>query len=450
MEERIIRLDEINFHSLARVLLKNLWTIVLLCISAVLCFTSVSRLIYSPQYTSTATFMVSAKDGTNAYNSLTTTQSMATVFVEVFQSNVLREKVQEQMPDQVFDGTINTTTIPETNLLMVTVTSTEPDISFRALNLIIDNYNTISDYLFANAQLEVIKDPVIPTLPSNPLKPEDLYPQVVLIAAVLGVALIAAIYVLNDTVKTPTAARRKLDARLLRTIEYEEKNKTFRSKFQRKNTAPLITNSLISKGFIEDNLSLCSALTYHMRKRNQKVIMVTSVGENEGKSTVAANLALAMAQKNKRVVLLDCDFRKPSMHKIFELTVPTSQTLTSFLLRDTQNVDSCLTDVKKYGIALGVSQPSGKNITKLLTDGKLRQLLQELKEQADYVILDTPPMLAVADAEAIATMVDTALLVARADFMSTSAINTGLERLRKNAPEVCGFVLNNYRTTILS
>ena len=449
MEERFIRFDEINFHGLARVLLKNLWTIVLLCISAVLCFTSVSRLIYSPQYTSTATFMVSAKDETNAYNSLTTTQSMATVFVEVFQSNVLREKVQEQMPDQEFDGTINTTTIPETNLLIVTVTSAEPDISFRALNLIIDNYTTISDYLFANAQLEVIKDPVIPILPSNPLKPEDLYPQVVLIAAVLSVALIAAIYVLNDTVKTPTAARRKLDARLLRTIEYEEKNKTLRSKFQRKNNAPLITNSLISKGFIENNLSLCSALTYHMRKRNQKVIMVTSVGENEGKSTVAANLALAMAQKNKRVVLLDCDFRKPSMHKIFELSVPSSQTLTSFLLRDAHNIDSCLTDAKKYGITLGISQPSGKNITKLLTDGKLQQLLQELKAQADYVILDTPPMLAVADAEAIAAMADTALLVARADFISTSAINTGLERLRKNAPEVCGYVLNNYRTTIL-
>lgn len=449
MEERFIRLDEINFHGLARVLLKNLWTIVLLCVSAVLCFTSVSRLIYSPQYTSTATFMVSAKDETNAYNSLTTTQSMATVFVEVFQSNVLREKVQEQMPDQEFDGTINTTTIPETNLLIVTVTSAEPDISFRALNLIIDNYTTISDYLFANAQLEVIKDPVIPILPSNPLKPEDLYPQVVLIAAVLSVALIAAIYVLNDTVKTPTAARRKLDARLLRTIEYEEKNKTLRSKFQRKNNAPLITNSLISKGFIENNLSLCSALTYHMRKRNQKVIMVTSVGENEGKSTVVANLALAMAQKNKRVVLLDCDFRKPSMHKIFELSVPSSQTLTSFLLRDAHNIDSCLTDVKKYGITLGISQPSGKNITKLLTDGKLQQLLQELKAQADYVILDTPPMLAVADAEAIAAMADTVLLVARADFISTSAINTGLERLRKNAPEVCGYVLNNYRTTIL-
>ena len=449
MEEKIIRFDEINFHSLARVLLKNLWTILLFCISAVLCFTSVSRLTYSPQYTSTATFMVSAKDETNAYNSLTTTQSMATVFVEVFQSNVLREKVQEQMPDQVFDGTINTTTIPETNLLIVTVTSTEPDISFQALNLIIDNYNTISDYLFSNAQLEVIKDPVIPILPSNPLEPKKLYPQVMLLAAILCVVLIAAIYVLNDTVKTPTAARRKLDARLLRTLEYEEKNKTLRSKFQRKNTAPLITNSLISKGFIEDNLSLCSALTYHMRKRNQKVIMVTSVGENEGKSTVAANLALAMAQKNKRVVLLDCDFRKPSIHKIFELSVPSSQTLTSFLLRDAQNVDSCLTDVKKYGITLGISQPSGKSITKLLTTGKLQQLLQELKAQADYVILDTPPMLAVADAEAIAAMADTALLVVRADFISTSAIHTGLERLRKNAPEVCGYVLNNYRTTIL-
>ena len=107
----------------------------------------------------------------------------------------------------------------------------------------------------------------------------------------------------------------------------------------------------------------------------------------------------------------------------------------------------CLTDVKKYGITFGVSQPSGKSITRLLNNGRLRELIGRLREEADYVILDTPPMLAVADAEAMAGMADTALLVARADYMTTGAINDGMDRLRKSAPEVCGYVLNNYRTT---
>lgn len=390
--------------------------------------------------------MVSAKDSTSAYNSLTTTQSMASVFVEVFQSNVLRDKVREQMPDQKFEGTINTKTIPETNILIVSVTSPAPDTAFRALNLIVDHYSTISDYLFSNAQLEVIKDPVVPVAPSNPLNTRANYPLVLLLAGFLSVAAIIAIWLLRDTVQTPKAARRKLEARLLRTIHYEIKNKTLRAKFLRKNNAPLITNALISKGFIEDNLSLCSALEYHMRKRGQKVIMITSFGENEGKSTVAANLALAMAEKNKRAVLLDCDFRKPSLHKIFETTVPKEQLLSSALL---QGGNSGLVEAKKYGITLGLSQPSHKSVSRLINNGRLRQLLEQLRQEADYVILDTPPMMVAADAEAIAAMSDTVLLVCRADYMPATSINDGLDRLGKNAPEVCGIVLNNFHKKVI-
>ena len=448
MEEKTINLDEINLYSLVLLLLKNLWVIVALCISAILCFTSVCKLTYSPSYTSSATFMVSAKDATSAYNSLTTTQSMASVFVEVFQSNVLRERIQEQMPDQRFDGTINTVTIPETNLLIVTVTSEQPDTSFRALNLLVDNYSSISDYVFSNAQLEVIKDPVVPVAPSNLLDVESKYPLVLLISFILAVGGIVVLYLLHDTVKTPKAARRKIDARLLRTINHEKKNKTLRSKLRKKNTAPLITNSLIKKDFIEDNLSLCSTLEYHMRKRGQQVLLITSVGENEGKSTIVANLALALSEKGRRVALLDCDFRKPSLHKIFDMPTEKEKTLTSYLLQEETNPSSCLIENKKHGIFLGVSQNSGRSVTKLLNNGRLPALLQQLRTQMDYIILDTPPMLAAADTEALATMVDTALLVARADFMPTDSINNGLDRLRQSAPEVCGFVLNNYHTSL--
>lgn len=445
MEDRMLRLDEINPRSLIILLLKNVWVVVALCISALLCYTSVCRLFYTPQFTSSATFMVSAKDSTSAYNSLTTTQSMASVFAEVFQSNVLREKIQAEMPEGHFDGTVNTTTIPETNLLIVTVTSPEPDMSFQALTLAVKHYSAVSEYLFANAQLEVIKDPVIPVTPSNPLNIEGRYPLVVLIAICLGVFSIVVVYVLRKTVKTPEAARRNIDARLLRTIHHEEKNKTVRAKFRRKNIAPLISNPLISKGFIEDNLSLCSALEYHARKRGQRVILITSVGENEGKSTVAANLALAMAEKGRRVVLLDCDFRKPSLHKIFETQPQPEKTLTAYLLHQEMAASACLTEDKKHNILLGISQNPGKSVTKLLNNGRLPALLEQLRSEVDYVIMDTSPMLAAADAEMVAAMADTAVLVARADFMPVMSINEGLDRLRKSAPEVCGVVLNNYR-----
>lgn len=449
MEEKSIRFDEINLHGLVSLLLKNLWVVAALCISAVLCYSSVCRLTYTPRYTSTATFMVSAKDSTSAYNSLTTTQSMASVFVEVFQSNVLREKIQQHMPDGRFDGAIHTATIPATNLLVVTVTSSKPDTSFRALDLLVENYSSISDYVFSNAQLEVIKDPVVPVAPSNPLNVKSGYPLVALATGFLTMLGIAAIYVLRDTVKTPQAARRKIDARLLRTVNHEVKNKTLRARLRRKNIAPLITNSLIKKDFIEDNLSLCSALEYHARKRGQKVIMVTSLGENEGKSTIAANLALALAEKNRRVVLLDCDFRKPSLHKIFEVPVRKEQTLTDYLLQEKEDPTACLTELKKHGIGLGISQNTGKHITRLLNSGKLRGLLQQLRDRVDYVILDTPPMLAAADAETIAAMADTAVLVVRSDYMLTNAINDGVDRLRKSAPDFCGFVLNNYHHTVV-
>lgn len=217
---------------------------------------------------------------------------------------------------------------------------------------------------------------------------------------------------------------------------------------RKKNNAPLITNPLIKKDFIEDNLSLCSALEYHARKRGQQVILLTSVGENEGKSTVAANLALALAEKGRRVALLDCDFRKPALHKIFDISVEKEKTLTSYLLQEETDPSPHLTQSKKHGIMLCVSQSSDRSVTKLLNNGKLPVLLQQLRTQADYIILDTPPMLAAADAESLAGMVDTALLVVRADYMPTASINKGLERLRKSAPDVSGFVLNNYRASL--
>ena len=441
MGNNFIRFDEISFPSAIRTVLKNLWVVLLFCLSAFLIAVSVVRLTYAPRFTSTTTLMVGARDSTNAYNSLTTTQSMASVFMEVFQSNVLRDKVSEQMPDGTFDGAVSTSVIPQTNLLVVSVTSSSPDKAFRQLKLILEHYESISEYLFENAQLEVIRDPNVPTSPSNPLDTERIYTLAVLLAGVAGVLLIILLWFLRDTVQTSKAARRKLDARFLRTIGHEEKKKTRRSK----NVAPLIKNPLISLDFLEDNLSLASSVDYHMRRHGQKVIMVTSVGENEGKSTVAANLAIALGEKGRKVLLLDCDFRKPSQHKIFDLQKSTENYAASLALGEGSAPSEHLIHSDRYGITLGLTRANHKSISRLLNSGVLPAFLQKMRGEMDYIILDTPPMLAAADAEILARLADTAVLVVRSDFMPVTSINQGLDRLRAAVPELCGIVLNNHQ-----
>ena len=445
MRDTHIHWDEINYASLISQTLRNLWVTVLCVLSAILLYVGLARLTYTPKYMSTATLMVGAKDSTNAYNSLTTTQSMAEVFGEVFQSNVLRDKVQQKMGEETFTGVITAEVIPETNLLTITVTADSPEMAFRGLSIIVEEYDTVSDYLFANAQLQVIKDPVVPLAPSNPLPLRRNCILIGLLAAILSLSLIVILCALRDTVSTPKAAQRKLDARLLRTVHHETRNKTLRLRRRKKNIAPLITAPLISAAFVEDSQSLCTAVEYHTRKREQQVILVTSSGENEGKSTIVANLALALAGRNKRVALLDCDFRKPSLHKVLEAPIPKEERFSARLTADS----GAEILAAHQGLLLGTSNPNHKAAVTLINDGRLASFIHRLRDEVDYILLDTPPMLAAADAEAIAKLADTAIVVVRADFMPTPAINDCLDNLRGSVSDVSGVVLNNYRRTLL-
>src|SRR5699024_9031564 len=105
--------------------------------------------------------------------------------------------------------------------------------------------------------------------------------------------------------------------RLLGTIPYEKKQFTWKEILQKKKKSLLISTSLVSMVFSESVRKLATRLNHHMSRRKQKVILVTSVSENEGKSSVAANLALALAEKGKRVALIDGDLKKPAQYKVF-------------------------------------------------------------------------------------------------------------------------------------
>lgn len=442
MNEWQFHLDEINPRSLLRDLLRDWWIPLLLAISLWMAVSAYGKISYSPTYTSEATFVVSAKGSSSAYNSLSLTTNMAQVFSEVFESNILRDTVEQELEMENQDWYITARTISQTNLMVVSVVSSSPKQSFLALTSVIKNYPELAQQMFGNAVLDVINDPKVPTYPSNAANTDKLEKIALLGGFALGLIIVAAMSVLRDTVQTVAAAKRRLDGRYLRSVRHEEKNKTTNAKRKKKNIAPLICNPFVSAGFREDYQSLSSKLEYHMRKRNQKVILISSASENEGKSTVAANLALSLATRGKKVAVIDCDFRKPALHKIFSIKCAPEETL-SHHLGHSEHQEDVLMYLERLGIYMTVNAAGGKYAQRLIGSQKMEAFLQRMRREMDYVILDTPPMLATADAEAVSVYADVAVLVVREDWTLSQSVNDCLDNLRRIVPDTAGYVLNN-------
>ncbi len=440
MDNKKMRMDEVNPRRVLLDLLRNLWVALLLAAAVWLGLSAYEKLNYNPRYTSEATIVVSAKGGSGAYSSLSLTSNMAKVFSEVFRSNILRERVEEKMGGEKLDGYIDTRIIPNTNLMIISVVSGNPEQAFRALNLVIETYPEITQAMFGNAVLEVINQPNVPIVPSNAQSMASSRKKLAAAAFAASVCLICVLSAMRPTVQTPAAAKRKLDGTLLRTIRHEVKNKTLHALRKRRNVAPLVTSHFTSLAFREDNQSLGAKLLYHTRKAGQKVILVGSAGENEGKSTVAANLALTLAAQEKRVALLDCDFRKPALHKIFEMKPNEAQSFAGCLTRNRRDF---LLQVPKQNVWLGANTGAVKYPQRIITSGAMRDCLTELRKQFDYIVLDSPPMLVAADVQALAPLADVAVLVVREDYARVRDINDCLDTLRRSCGDVAGFVLNN-------
>ena len=147
----------------------------------------------------------------------------------------------------------------------------------------------------------------------------------------LMMALLALIDYLKDDIKNEKEVEQKLDAKLFGTVYHEVKNKTLRGKIRKIKKGLLVTDPTCSFMFVENYKKLRTKLMYKTKQERGKVILVTSVMENEGKSTVAANIALTLAQKDEKVVLIDGDMRRPAIYKILEKKLKKEQEIGEYL-----------------------------------------------------------------------------------------------------------------------
>ncbi|MEI2447357.1 CpsD/CapB family tyrosine-protein kinase [Priestia megaterium] len=171
-----------------------------------------------------------------------------------------------------------------------------------------------------------------------------------------------------------------------------------------------------------------------------KSIVLTSTGPGEGKSTTASNLATVYAQQGLRVLLIDADLRKPTAHYTFRLENHVG--LTNVLTKQS-TLGQAVQGTEVPDLFLLTSGPIPPNPAELLASNNMTELLKEMKEQFDMIVFDTPPVLAVADAQILANQVDGSILVVSSGKTDKEAAVKAKELLLKANAKVLGAVLNN-------
>lgn len=184
--------------------------------------------------------------------------------------------------------------------------------------------------------------------------------------------------------------------------------------------------------------SLRTNIQYSSFDKKYQTLVVTSANPGEGKTTVAGNLALVLAQGESKVLLIDCDMRRPSIHKRFR----SSNTYgISDLLVGKQKFEQAS---YKYNDNLTIL-PAGKippNPAEMLASKAMTAFLEEMKKHFDYIVLDTPPLQAVADAQILSTKVDGSIIVVRAGVTKKDAVNNAVSIIKKVNGDIIGTVLN--------
>jgi succinoglycan biosynthesis transport protein ExoP len=274
------------------------------------------------------------------------------------------------------------------------------------------------------------------TTDSKPVSPRVM--ETVLMAAVSGLILAVAgallIEFLDDTLKTPEDAKRALDVPTLGSIARTKSGATPNSLITTHEPHSLVTEAYRN---LRTNVRVSSV------DEPLRTLVVTSPNASEGKTTTLANLGVVMAQAGNRVVLVDTDLRRSMLHKKFE--VPNREGLTNALLEDEPVLDGWLRETEIDNLRVLTSGPLPPNPSELLGSQKMRQLIERLKDEADVILFDAPPILMLSDASVLAMETDGVLLVAEAGRTRRTAARQAVERLQQLGVNVVGVVLNRVR-----
>lgn len=441
-------LEQIDLYSVLRDVLRNLWVIVLGAVAVGLIVNYIARTEFRSTYSTTATFVVTSKTGSNyRYNNLQAASVMAESYSNILRSNLLKKKVCQDLGVDSFDAAMSAEAIKDTNLITLRVTADTPRSVYQITRSVMKNITDLTGYVSDNMVLHVLQEPAVPTGPDIQYSGRRRALQAMGLAGLAFAVAFAYLSYRKQTIRSEKDLENLLEAKSLGALYHENASaRTLSSLLKREKKKRLITELTAGFEFVERYKKI-SALVYALaQKRKAKIILVTSVREHEGKSTVSANLALSLAQRSHQVLLIDGDMRRPTQNNLFlEKDEKLKATLGDLLLGKTNLTEALYYDEKR-GIYLLMNERNYSNSTDIVSSENMARLLEVARKAFDYIIIDTPPMALMADAEVLADRSDMSVLVVKYDLVQAPDLNDAIDELRDCKAYFAGCILNDIRT----
>lgn len=425
-----------NLLTIVKCIIKDILQRWILIVAVMIVFGSVfdfmKTVTYVPQYGTSMTATLSG--GEDTFKNIDKVQSYVNTLEYLMNSNNAKSYVKKKMPisKTTYKAEV---TLKQANVVKIKVTADTKREAYFSIKYLNDWYRENTERYSFPYNITVLKESKFSTKPVNP----NSHIKNFLIGAVGSGFVLSCLFglyfFLRDTIKSEEEVENKLDTRLFAKLPFEVKKR----EDARNKKAILITSLKTSFFFRESINKLRSKVEASSDKHGYKSFMITSAYENEGKSSVAANLALALAKNGHKVVLVDADFNKPAVFKIFELDG--SKSLNK-AIEGTSSWSSQVVSDRSGLDLLPCSQDTLKS--EILTNSKkLDEIMKELREEYDFVIVDTSPAYLLNEPMAMNELVDATLFIVRQDYATSDVINETVKRLTYVKDNVLGVVFKN-------
>lgn len=393
---------------------------------------------YQPVYTAEATLSVLVAGDSSTNSNTRMASQLGKVFPYILTSSALKDIIAADLGMSYVPGSITVTNLKGTNFLTIQVRGSDPELAYRVLQSVIVNYPEVAQHVVGRTQMELIDDSGIPV---NTGKAQALK-KALITGAAIGLVLAALVLVINvfafRTILTADDLKSITNVTYLGTLPEYKKKKRRHSDSDSIN----ILKSGTHRDFLEA-MRIVRTRLGRLIKKPGTVIMVTSSLPGEGKSTIAANLAISFAMQKKKVVIIDCDLRNPSLQQV--LSFKGGYPGLAKFLRGECTLKQTLAAYDSEGIRLYIvpgSQQENEEQPELLRTGKMQKMIEALSKEADLVILDTPPSAMLADAEMITSYADMAIYVVMCDYASRAYVQRGIKELAETGIAMGGVILN--------
>lgn len=440
----------INLQTVTQYLVRiaQKWWIILLC--AVLFAGAgfgIAKMRYVPMYTSTMRFAVDNKGentvtgGTSA-SDINAGISLAKNYQYIMTDtkalmDIVAKNSGYDITGAEVKNMISSSLMEETAIIELSFTSSDPDVSYAVAKSYIENYSQITEKAYQSTRAIVFDPPAKATAPNG----NNTVLLYTILGFVIGAALVIFIICMNilikDTVKDPDDISTKLESKVIGSIIHIKKPDKKNEK-----SSLLITDRKTGFMFIESIKLLRTKIENVAKRQRYKVFIFTSAPENEGKTTVATNTALALAKNGKSVLLIDGDLRKPSVYKALGVSAA-NETGLAGVIKGEKSLSDSIKYFEKFNLFLLINSQPFNESTEILSSDAMAETIAAVKNEFDYIIIDTPPGGIVADAAIMAQYADACLMVVRRDHAPLRRIKRTMEDITGAGIEVIGCVFND-------